>query len=705
MNALQIFMMVLCGVRFGSALAAESGGRATLIRDRYGVPHIYAATANAAAYALGQAQCEDRKEGMLQNLYAGVGRLAELLGEVSLESDKTQRMLRHAEAAERDWETLAPELRAYLEAFTAGINDWFREHPQPLPVMTFTPVHVLAAQRQVLMGGGLALARAEGNTDIHDPAPGVPPGKSNAWAVSGRKSASGRPLLLIDPHWPIEGPLQLYEGHLHAGTLEVWGFMIVGTPVVGLGTTPGVAWTLTAGGADSSDAFALRLKPEDAQQYQWDGQWTAMECSREIFRVRDGLRLRQAAAEFRYTRHGPVLTNERGEMFAARLPGWGECRVMEQLWRMNHARTGREFKSALALDQLSYFNLVWATRDGDIGYVQLGQVPKRSAAYDWTRRVPGWTSASWTLERVPVGALPTVENPPSGFLQNCNVAANVVTPGLAMKREDFGPGVLFGHYGAYRARGQRATDLLSQAKALDLDCARAIVFDTYCLPAALWVPVILLAHREAGEPVDLAEAIALLRDWDRRVDRDSAGATVFRFWRFACDAMPKSQVGRDDFTVPNTPEVRADALRALRTAIADLNRRYGCTAVPWGDIKRLRRGTREWPLSGDGLERLGLDTLRATAAGQLDKENKLIITGGQSTIALVTWTNDRPVIEAIVGYGQSTEPGSPHYADQAPLYADHRLRPVPWTEAEARAQAAEVPSKAEKIEETQAVRP
>jgi acyl-homoserine-lactone acylase len=355
---------------------------------------------------------------------------------------------------------------------------------------------------------------------------------------------------------------------------------------------------------------------------------------------------------------------------------------------MNTARNAADFKAALALDRISCFNVVWASADGHIGYLQSGEVPDRPPGHDWGRPVPGWLPAMLPGSNLPVHKLPQVEDPLGGFLQNCNTAANVVTPGLKFDREDFPPGALYGHYGEYRARGQRATELLSQESRLDLESARRIVFDTQVPPADLWVPVILAAAKEAGEPADLKDAVQLLRDWDRRADRDSTGATLFRFWRLACDAMPGSHAGRDSFNVSDTPAVRKDALAALRAAVADLKKRTGALAVPWGELKRLYRAGREWPLSGDGLGRLGLDTLRATAAADLDSQHKLVIGGGQSNIGLV-FLGEEPVIHAVVAYGQSNRPGSRHFADQAPLYASHKLRPVPWTEKAVRMQQTE----------------
>ncbi|MDP6447831.1 MAG: penicillin acylase family protein, partial [Pirellulaceae bacterium] len=256
----------------------------------------------------------------------------------------------------------------------------------------------------------------------------------------------------------------------------------------------------------------------------------------------------------------------------------------------------------------------------------------------------------------------------------------VVTPGLTMTKDDFPPGVLFGHYGQYRARGWRATQLLTRVDKATLADGRRIAFDSYVPPADLWAPIILQAwseHEATAADQRLREAVKLIGSWNRRASRDSVGATVFRFWRLACHEMD-SKVGRDAFSISNTPEIRRDALAALRTAADRLHDTYGRVAVPWGEIKRLRRGDKEWPLSGDGLGKLGMDALRATAADTFNDQHKLIPRGGQCVTSIVTLT-DPPTIRAVVTYGQSNKPNSKHFADQAPLFSEERFRKVPWT--------------------------
>ncbi|HEX7901807.1 MAG TPA: penicillin acylase family protein, partial [Planctomycetota bacterium] len=573
------------------ALAALSGCAATggtvtpgiryeaiLTRDRYGVPHIAGRSPADAAYALGQAQSEDRPADIVQNLSAGSGRLAELFGPAWVENDRRARELNHRGRVEADWPRLPLAVQQMVQAFVAGVNDWIAEHPRafPGPVRAFEAVDVVAWHRHLLMAPEIAVARldAEGG-----PGPRVEPGRGNAWAVAGARSATGKPVLLIDPHGPFDGPLAPYEAHLRAGELDVWGHFPVGSPLPLSGATPWAAWALTSGGADAADAFALRLNPVDPDEYEWEGKFVRMETRREAIRVREPGPPKDVELRFRATRHGPVLLDSKGRAFAAWLGSGDHARALEQFWRMSTARSGAEFKAALALDRISFRDVVWASTDGAVGFVQTGQVPERAGGQDWEQPVPGWTALTRPAGKLPFHKLPRVDDPPAGFLQSCDVSADRVTPGLPWKREDFPAGALYAHLGEYRARASRATDLLQDTPRMDLDAARRIAFDTYSPPADLWIPVILAAAREAGLPAELAEAVDLLRGWSRHADAGSAGATLFRFWRLACSDVPGGRAGRDTFSVSDTPEIRREALDALRRAVETLRRLHGRVAV------------------------------------------------------------------------------------------------------------------------------
>ena len=706
----RVFCLITPGLLASVSATRLSAGEATLCRDEWGVPHIWADDYASAGYAAGQAQCEDTLHNVIYCLHAGVGRLSEVFGPRHLQADISARRLRNTVYAEQAWLKLSKPVRELVQGYCAGVNDFIREHydADQIAIEEITPVQVLAWNRSLLMGSAIRIAKADAeaskssgyhseypgrtddsSSDSADEHPGIEPGKSNSWTLSGAKTASGAPMLLIDPHWVQDGHLQLYEQWLHIGDdFHAGGFALTGSPLPGMGVTPYAAWTLTAGGADSADAYALKLNPENPHQYRFDDAWEDMNVRHEMIRVRqtDGS-LTEERIETLETRHGPVLETEGGVPYAAAVGGFKKADVLEQFFRMATAKTTEQFKAAIGLNRLCYFNLMWATREGDIGYVQTGQAPIRPEGFNWNRMLPGWTTDSAYLGELPFEQHPTVENPVSGFLQNCNVAANVVTPGIAFTKDDFPPNVLWGHYNQYRARGARATQLLTEVSNATQADGQRIAFDCYVPPADLWVPVILQGVSEwesddecqtaKADSDRLLEAARILDHWNRYATRDSIGATVFRFWRLACLDLD-SRVGRDHFRIPNTRNIRRDAVTALQHAASRIHKYYGRVDVAWGQIKRLRRGEQEWAVSGDGLVSLGMDTLRATAADDFNDQHKLITRGGQCVTSVVELTNP-PTIRSVVAYGQSNDPKSKHFADQAELYVEEQLRDVPWT--------------------------
>jgi acyl-homoserine lactone acylase PvdQ len=641
-----------------AALAACGGGSslrgprydALLTRDAWGVPHLAGRNPADVAYALGQAQCEDRLEDLRRALHAGAGRLSELAGDDGLDSDLLARAFRHRAVAERDWPSLPLAVQQVVEAFVRGVNDWIREHPAavPEPGRPYDAIDVVAAQRRFLLAPEIERARAEAEGRP------VPLARANAWVLNPARSATGRPALLLEP---AVAPARPYEAHLRGGDLDVWGFMNVGVPFVHAGATPAAAFALVPGGADTADAFQLRLDPVDFDEYEWEGRFVRMELLRvSVAVLRNGRRV-AVEERLRSTRHGPVHVAPDGRVFALRCGNADHARSFEVLWRLNLARGAADVRAALALPLLGGLDAVWASLDGRIGWVRLGRVPERGPGHDWSRPVPGWTPLAFSDAVVPTAHLLRVEDPPAGFVQACGTSPELAAPGPRFRPEDLPPGAPGETSPSPRAL--RAVELLSGSGTIDLAIARSIAFDARLPGAEGWRGLLLSAVAAAGEPPELREAAALLRDWDLAAGRASAAATLYLAWRAAALRRRDGPLARDSAASSDTPETRREALELLREALEELRRAFGRTAVPWGEAHRLRRGGREWSLDGDEEQ-----TLR-----------------GRGPVAFVH-LGDPPVVHAVSPGGQSDDPSNPHFADQAPLFSDGRWRPLPWSPAE-----------------------
>ncbi|MBN1421030.1 MAG: penicillin acylase family protein [Planctomycetes bacterium] len=460
--------------------------KAFVYRDAYGIPHIFADSEEAAAYAIARAQCEDMGMQVFTNLRCGVGRQAEVLGEAALESDRIMHLWRVPETAERMWRESPPRTKRFLQAFCDGLNAYREaEAEECRDALEADPVQVLALFRWSDINPSHGIVQLCASAGLKRPPPALDaPNQSSTWIIGPSRTASGRPIVFIDPHWPAEGQTSWWEFHVHAGRLQAGGFALPGLPFVGLGYTDGVAWAATAGGADSADVFELKTNPRDPDQYWYDGRWRDM----VIRDVAIGVKTASGAIERRRFRmreslHGPIVAEEGGRVLAGAVCGARDTLRLEQWLAMNRAKSAREIRDALRMDQAAWLNLTYASRDGHFGYIQAGMCPLRGKGpYDMLGIDDGTRSEANWRGRVPFDDLPQVHDPSSGWLQSCNTAANYVTEGHTLRAEDFPPGVVCGHYvpdgRTWRGRGRRCFEVLPAMREVTLAQARAFALDT-----------------------------------------------------------------------------------------------------------------------------------------------------------------------------------------------------------------------------------
>ncbi|MCU0982402.1 MAG: penicillin acylase family protein [Pirellulaceae bacterium] len=293
--------------------------KATVYRDVYGVPHLFADSEESAAYAIAQAQCEDMGMRVFDNLRAGIGRTAEVFGQDALEADRIMHLWRVPETAERMWGESPPRTKRFLQAFCDGLNDYRQAHADECRyALEADPVQVLALFRWSDIGPSNGIAQLCANTGLKLPPPQLDfPNQSSTWVIGPSRTASGRPIVFIDPHWPAEGQTSWWEFHVHAGRLQAGGFALPGLPMVGLGYTDGAAWAATAGGADSADVFELKTNPKNHDQYWYDGQWRDMAIREVAIRVKNAAgTVEERRFKLRESLHGPLIAEQDGRVLA-----------------------------------------------------------------------------------------------------------------------------------------------------------------------------------------------------------------------------------------------------------------------------------------------------------------------------------------------------------------------------------------------------
>lgn len=630
-----------------TAWAGAAADHATVIRDTWGVPHIFADTEAAALRAHGRAQAEDRLPDVLLAWLEATGGSARVLGETRVPHDVLARTARHEELARERYAELSAETRRGIEAYVEGVRDFMEAHPEKVPAWGFRPepYHVVALFRAFAWTWPWGQARS----DMGRATPPAEDRGSNQWVV-GPGRAGGKTIALIDPHLPWTPTTLLYEVHLHGGDLDVFGFAIPGTPWPALGHSDRLALSLTTGGPDTADVYVSRLHPEDPSRYAWEGGWLPIEVRVETIEVATASGVETRSVSLERTRHGPLLERGDGLVYSVRTAYDREIAMIEQWRAMLVADDLGEFLKALARNQALPQNLMYADADGNAYYARVGRVPKRPDGFDWSRPVPGDDrSTEWRGLHAPAEWVQSL-NPPAGYMQSCNNSPDLLGPGVGLGSESY-PAALYNvRPNRQNERGRLTLRALAAEPAMTVERAIALAVDTEVDGAAGRIALL------EGDDRPAARA---LREWNRRMDVESVGATLYRFWM--------------------AEDPSADPTGALSRATARLEHRFGSALVPWGEVHRARRGDRSWPVAGSRGS--GTTTLRSIRSRDAD-DGTLEVYGGQLCTTVVVFEEGRVRSFSAVPYGQSGDPGSPHYTDQGEqLFARGALKPT-WFDRE-----------------------
>jgi acyl-homoserine lactone acylase PvdQ len=679
----KVLILLLAVAWWGTAIA-----KTTIYRDKWGVPHIYADSEEAALFALGYAQAEDRLEQLLKNYLHAEGKMASVFGEQFVEEDYRQRLLRHGEIAKARYGELDARFRKLAEAFAAGIKHYMKEHPEKAPEWSFEPqpYQLVALGRFVIWGwpAGQALS------DLGRRLPRPPAFGSNEWAVSPKRSAEECVITCIDPHVSWHDAFRWYEAHVHGGRLNVYGFAALGTPAFGLGHNDYCSWACTTGGPDTADVYEEEISPDDPLQYRYDGQWKDIQVLPIEIDVKTKDGKKTVTRKIERTHHGPIVVREGNRAYAIKLAYEEEVGLAEQIFRQNTATNLDEFKAALAMNQLMPQNVMYGDVHGNIYYCRTGMVPIRQPGYDYTRPLPGYTSKTEWLGIHKMDDLVQILNPPQGFMQNCNISPDTMMPGSFLTGDRYPDYIWRGDYGDSNQRGRRAVELLGSNDSVTVEEAIEIALDTYIDDSDKWCRALnnaWQAQKASYKPrnAELPRAVEILSTWDGRAEADRIGATLFCHWRRACRtslAVPARRI-ESRRPLPETGEIAL--LSALDKAVSYMKEKYASIEVPWGNVMRIRRGEHDVPCSSGGPPGSGMEPLRAVGYEGPDENGKFSARSGQSCTTVVIFRAPGKVESySAVPFGQSDDPNSPHYFDQArELFSKKKLKPTYYNDLEA----------------------
>ncbi|MFN7993392.1 MAG: penicillin acylase family protein [Bryobacteraceae bacterium] len=632
-----------------------------ILRDEYGVPHIFAADAIGAAFGSGYAQAEDRLEELLKNYRRAEGTMSEAFGPEFFRDDWRQRVWRHRLVSEQHYHDLSPHSRRIIEAFQAGVSQFMKDHPEQVPAWApkLEPWQVVALGRYIIWGWPEGEAAGKLLHAGIQPDPIAYHG-SNEMLLAPSRTSLHVPFAVVDPHLSWYGPFRFYEIRLYGGDLAFSGACILGLPFPVLGHSRYASIAMTTGGPDTSDVYEEEVKDG---KYKFRDEWRPLETRVEKIGVKNGDRIDWKEVPISSTVHGPVVAHKNGKSYSVAIPYADEVKLMDESWGMVTARNLAEMKKALSMLQLMAQNIMVGTVDGDIYYVRNGRVPVRPTGCDISKPLPG---ASGTCEWQGLHRfedLVQVANPPQGYMQNCNISPFVMMNDSPLTPEKYSEHPYL--YNAGRTpphqRAAMALDLLDAARGVTPEHMIQIAFSPQIWHAELWQERI---HKAAPD----SDFGKMLVAWDRRTDPDSRPALAYYLFKMSLETAKKAVDPPDGLT---DDQVRA----ALAKAGERLKSEFPADAT-FGTLFRAGRqgAAHTYPVGGGTLTEAGMATPRAISYEKAGKE--MVGHGGQTSTQIVILTKP-PQSYMVIPLGESDHPDSPHFDDQAEkLFSKSRVKPT-----------------------------
>ena len=674
----------------------------TIIRDNYGIPHVYGKTDADAVFGLLYAQCEDDFKRVELNYIEKLGRLSEVNGEKDVYNDLLIRLVIDTADAIKDYANAPVWLKKILNSYADGINYYLYKNSQTKPVLLnrFLPWYPLLwtdGSIGAISTGGISVqelknfysgANEEDNAMMTYQEEALT--GSNGFAFSPKITESGNAILYINPHVTF-----YFRPEVHMVSeegLNAYGAVTWGQPFVYQGFNEYCGWMHTSSQADISDAYIEKLSKKDNEWfYEYDGKLKPV-IKKPIsikYKTANGYEIKKFDAMF--TGHGPIMTKRNGQYLSLRHNN-RDTKGFMQSWLRTKTKSFADFKKTMDMGANPSNNTVYADGEGNIAYWHGNFLPKRDAKYDWSKPVDGTTSATEWLGYHTVNESVHIYNPENGWLQNCNSTPFTVAGKFSPKKSD---------YATYLApdgenfRGINAVRVLDKEKKYTINKVIAAGYDTYLAAFEKLIPALVKNYEQNVFPGDsnynqLKEAVNILKSWNLRCGENSVATTLAVLWgeRLA-PAINKIKLPDADNDIVNKANQFAasattnDLLNPLFEVINNLQKDFGKWQKPWGEINRFQRISNDIDNKfDDNLPSIPVGFV-SSAWGMLPSYSSKTFPGtkkrygvnGNSFICAVEFGKKIKAKSLLAG-GESGDPNSPHFFDQGLMYSKGQFKDV-----------------------------
>lgn len=677
----------------------KTAARVTIMRDKWGIPHVFGKSDADAVFGLLYAQAEDDFNRVELNYINAMGRLAEVEGEKEVWRDLRMKMYITPADMQAKYAASPAWLKELMNAFADGLNYYLHTHPvvKPKLITRFEPWMALSFSEGSI-GGDIEsidlkdLERFYGKRDVAQKVAALEnafdaePRGSNGFAIAPKLSKTGNALLLINPHTSFYFRPEVHmvsEQGLNAYGAVTWGQFFIYQ-----GFNDKAGWMHTSGGGDVIDEYLETVVEKGGKYFYQYGSEQRPVQARQItlpYRTPSGAMASKTVTAY-FTHHGPIVREEGGKWVAVKMMD-EPLKALTQSYTRTKARDYDAFYKAMELRTNSSNNTVYADAKGNIAYFHGNFIPKRDPRFDWSKPVDGSTPATEWQGLHAIKETITLFNPVSGYISNTNNWPFSASGASSPKRQDW-PDYMWSL--PENARGRHAERVLKDAKGFTLDSLIAAAYDSHLTAFEPLVPQLLkdydaLAANDPRKAL-LSAQVASLRGWDLRFGVDSRPTSLAIYWGqdMVAQHAPRARAEGSPTVDFITHRLNADErLASLQRASDKLTADFGTWQTPWGEINRFQRISGDidqqyddsrpsWPV---GFASANWGSLASFGMVAKQKTKRIYGDRGNSFVAVVEF-GPRVRAKSILAGGNSNNPASKHFADQAEMYSRGEFKDV-----------------------------